>query len=99
MRSLIDERTDFLVQLQDQNREIMVLRKGLGIATKSQDTGDDADANRARFSTSELKELLIERDILKSKIQGLEEELRQLKPVETNATAAVDIEEDEEEPR
>lgn len=99
MRTLIDERTDFLVQLQDQSREIAVLRKGLGIATKSHDHDEDLDANRARFSTSELKDLLIERDILKAKIQGLEEELRQLKPIEPAAAKAADIEEDEEESR
>lgn len=100
VRSLIDERTDFLVQLQDQNREITALRKGLGIATKDRDHGhdDDADANRPRFSTAELKDLLIERDNLKAKIQGLEEELRQFKPIESIAPTSADIEEDEEEP-
>lgn len=101
VRSLIDERTDFLVQLQDQNREITALRKGLGIATKDRDHDhdDDADANRPRFSTAELKDLLIERDNLKAKIQGLEEELRQFKPIESIAATSADIEEDEEEPR
>lgn len=99
MRSLIDERTDSLVQLQDQSREITVLRKGLGIATKDNDHDDDADANRAHFSTSELKDLLIERDNLKAKIQSLEEELKHFKPIESHAVAAADIEEDEEEPQ
>lgn len=94
---MIDERTDFLVQLQDQSREITALRKGLGIATKDNDHDDDADANRAHFSTSELKELLIERDNLRAKIQGLEEELRQFKPIESHAATAADVEEDEEE--
>lgn len=100
-RSLIDERTDFLVQLKDQSREITALRKGLGIATKDrdQDDEDDAVANRARFSTSELKDLLIERDILKAKILCLEEELKQFKPIASDAATAADIEEDEEEPR
>lgn len=100
VRSLIDERTDFLVQLQDQSREITALRKGLGIATKDRDHDDnDTDANRARYSAFELKDLLIERDILKSKIQDLEKELKQLKPIEPDTANANDIEEDVEEPR
>lgn len=99
MRTLIDERTDFLVQLQDQTREISALRKGLGIATKDRDHDDDADTNRARFSASELKDLLIERDNLKARIQCLEEELRRFKPTVPDAVTVADIEEDEEEPR
>lgn len=99
VRSLIEERTDFLVQLQDQNREITALRKGLGISTKEHEHDDDADANRARFSTSELKDLLFERDNLKSKVRGLEDELRQFKPIEADAISAAGIEEDADEIR
>lgn len=34
VRTLIDERADFLAQLQDQQREITTLRQSLGIAEK-----------------------------------------------------------------
>ena len=34
VRTLIDERADFLAQLQDQQREITTLRHGLGLAEK-----------------------------------------------------------------
>lgn len=34
VRSLVEERADFLAQLQDQHREIIALRKRLGIAEK-----------------------------------------------------------------
>lgn len=34
VRSLVEERADFLAQLQDQHREILTLRKRLGIAEK-----------------------------------------------------------------
>lgn len=34
VRSLVEERADFLAQLQDQHREILSLRKRLGIAEK-----------------------------------------------------------------
>lgn len=34
MRSLVEERADFLAQLQDQHREIIALRKRLGITEK-----------------------------------------------------------------
>jgi hypothetical protein len=34
VRSLIDERADFLAQLQDQHRELLGLRQRLGLAQK-----------------------------------------------------------------
>lgn len=34
VRSLVEERADFLAQLQDQHREIIALKKRLGIAEK-----------------------------------------------------------------
>lgn len=34
VRNLIDERADFLGQLQDQQREISILRQNLGVAEK-----------------------------------------------------------------
>lgn len=34
VRTLCDERADFLVQLQDQQRDIVALRKRLGLAQK-----------------------------------------------------------------
>lgn len=99
VRSLIEERTDVLVQLQDQSREINALRERLGIATSEHGVSEAAESNRAHFSTSEFKELLVERDMLKAKIQGLEDELKQFKPIESVAPSATDIEEDEIEER
>lgn len=85
VRTLIEERADFLVQVQDQNREINGLRKSLGIAEKETDdllkVHEKDDANRARFSTAELKDLLLERDELKAKIENLEAELGLCKPI------------------
>lgn len=96
IRSLIDERADFLAQLQDQHREIINLRKRLGIAEKENedlinsnnnsgaeaDDGGVGDLERARYTTAELKEIFRERDDLRARISDLEEELRLLKPME-----------------
>lgn len=87
LKTLCEERADFLAQLQDQHREIVNLRKRLGIAekenedlVKSQDEDDD-DPQRPRFTTAELKDVLAERNELKSRINDLEEELQSLRPI------------------
>lgn len=87
----MEERADFLAQLQDQHREIQSLKKSLGMAEKENEDlswdlsrtqeGGEA-ANRARFSTTELKEILIERDNLKAQICDLEAELKQFRPAD-----------------
>ncbi|XP_037039328.1 RILP-like protein homolog isoform X2 [Bradysia coprophila] len=87
VRSLVEERADFLAQLQDQHREILSLRKRLGIAEKENEDlskcqDEENDPHRARYSTAELKEILCERDELKSQINDLATELKTYKPVE-----------------
>lgn len=93
VRSLLEERADFLVQIQEQNREITTLRKRLG--TSDNENSDvsksrSPDGNKARFSTNELKELLVEKDNLKAKIVELETELKQFKPVVPDAVTHED---------
>ncbi|KAG4078400.1 hypothetical protein HA402_013111 [Bradysia odoriphaga] len=87
VRSLVEERADFLAQLQDQHREILLLRRRLGIAEKENEDlskcqDEENDPHRARYSTAELKEILCERDELKSQINDLATELKIYKPVE-----------------
>ncbi|KAL9871729.1 rab interacting lysosomal protein like isoform 1-T1 [Glossina fuscipes fuscipes] len=86
VKTLCEERADFLAQLQDQYREINNLRKRLGLAEKEKEdlvmSQDDTsnDPNRPRYTTRELKELINERDELLTIIQNLNEELQTLKP-------------------
>lgn len=81
VRTLLDERSDLLVQIQDQNREITVLRRSLGFG------GDEkfglmkaSSAGCSQLSNEDLKPLLMERDSLKERVRTLESELKQHKP-------------------
>ncbi|XP_025837561.1 RILP-like protein homolog isoform X3 [Agrilus planipennis] len=94
VRTLCDERADFLVQLQDQQRDITALRQRLGIAVKENEdlakcditypsnkaVFDLDDPNRPRFTTQELKDILHERNELKARVSDLEEELDTYRP-------------------
>lgn len=77
VRQLLEERADFLVKAQDQTREICTLRKRLGMADKD----DPINEDEALFSTTELRDLLLERDNLRAKVADLEAELKLYKPV------------------
>lgn len=94
-RGLVEERADFLAQLQDQNRELINLRARLGLArkenedlTKSQGCPNSTnkvmydldDPDRPRFTTAELKEILHERNELKARVSDLEDELDLYRP-------------------
>ncbi|XP_046416101.1 RILP-like protein homolog isoform X3 [Neodiprion virginianus] len=94
-RGLVEERADFLAQLQDQNRELINLRARLGLArkenedlTKCQPAPDFAnkavydldDPDRPRFTTAELKEILHERNELKARVSDMEDELELYRP-------------------
>lgn len=94
-RGLVEERADFLAQLQDQNRELIQLRGRLGLAKKenedlSKSQGypdltnkavyDLDDPDRPRFTTAELKEILHERNELKARVSDLEDELELYRP-------------------
>ncbi|XP_058805522.1 RILP-like protein homolog isoform X2 [Phymastichus coffea] len=104
-RGLVEERADFLAQLQDQNRELINLRARLGLARKenedlfkSQAYSDLAnkvvydvdDPDRPRFTTAELKEILHERNELKTRVAELEEELELYRPKAEPAEAEKD---------
>ncbi|CAG9767797.1 unnamed protein product [Ceutorhynchus assimilis] len=94
VRTLCDERADFLVQLQDQQRDINTLRQGLGLAQKENEDlakcdlpfpankaiYDLDDPNRPRFTTQELKDILHERNELKARVSDLEDELETYRP-------------------
>ena len=81
MRTLLDEKADLLVQVQDQNREITVLRRSLGFGGKEQiDLMKASSAvGCSQLSTEDLKPLLLERDSLREKIKMLENELKHYK--------------------
>ncbi|XP_011143141.1 RILP-like protein homolog isoform X2 [Harpegnathos saltator] len=94
-RGLVEERADFLAQLQDQNRELINLRARLGMAKKENEDltklqgcpdltnkaiYDLDDPDRPRFTTSELKEILHERNELKARVSDLEDELELYRP-------------------
>ncbi|KYB26082.1 RILP-like protein homolog [Tribolium castaneum] len=94
VRTLCDERADFLVQLQDQQRDIVGLRQRLGLAQKENEdlakcdppvpvnkaVYDLDDPNRPRFTTQELKDILHERNELKARVSDLEDELETYRP-------------------
>ncbi|XP_014203868.1 RILP-like protein homolog isoform X2 [Copidosoma floridanum] len=95
-RGLVEERADFLAQLQDQNRELINLRARLGLARKENEdlsksnqpctdltnkaVYDLDDPDRPRFTTAELKEILHERNELKARVSDLEDELEMYRP-------------------
>ncbi|XP_072381357.1 RILP-like protein homolog isoform X3 [Diabrotica undecimpunctata] len=100
VRTLCDERADFLVQLQDQQRDISALRQRLGLAQKENEDlvksdvpipsnmamFDLDDPNRPRFTTQELKDILHERNELKAKVSDLEDELETYRPKKKEET-------------
>jgi predicted RNase H-like nuclease (RuvC/YqgF family) len=84
IRTLCEERADFLAKIQDQHREMMTLKKQLGIAEKeNEDIMDlnDEENHRPRFTVAELKEVLAERNELKKRVNDLEEELVGYRPM------------------
>ncbi|XP_050310640.1 LOW QUALITY PROTEIN: RILP-like protein homolog [Anthonomus grandis grandis] len=94
VRTLWDEKADFLVQLQDQQRDVNALRQRLGLAEKENEDlvksdlpfpankaiYDLDDPNRPRFTTQELKDILHERNVLKARVSDLEDELEVYRP-------------------
>lgn len=81
MRTLLDEKADLLVQVQDQNREITVLRRSLGFGGNEQINLMKASTavGCTQLTAEDLKPLLLERDSLREKIKTLENELKQYK--------------------
>lgn len=81
MRTLLDEKADLLLQVQDQNREITVLRRSLGFGGNEQINLMKASTavGCSQLSTEDLKPLLLERDSLRERVKTLENELKQYK--------------------
>lgn len=82
VQKLLNERSDLLVQIQDQKREINVLRRSLGFGGDDEKFDLKTVSTRAgsNLSKDDLKPILMERDSLKDKIKKLENELMQFKP-------------------
>lgn len=80
VQKLLDERSDLLVQIQDQSREINVLRRSLGFGGNEQiDLKKASSAGCSLLSHDDLEPLLMERDNLKVKVKELECELKPFK--------------------
>jgi len=96
LHALVDERAELQVTLQDQQRETAALIKRLGQAAienedlaRSCSTEPDLrnkvvydldDPKRPRFTLSELKDILQERNSLKARVSDLEDELDLYRP-------------------
>ncbi|CAG9811890.1 unnamed protein product [Chironomus riparius] len=83
VKTLCEERADFLAKIQDQHREMISLKKQLGIAEKESEelmSPVDDDEHKPRFTVAELKEVLAERNELKKRVNDLEEELVNFRP-------------------
>lgn len=110
IRSLIDERADFLAQLQSQQYELNHLKQRLGIAEKENedlaqqskvDVGMKSmpdiiadDPKKPKFTSDELKDILQERNELKDRINELEDELRKYKIKDEKIEAEEEDDED-----
>ncbi|XP_022165510.1 RILP-like protein homolog isoform X2 [Myzus persicae] len=97
-RGLVEERADILSQLQKQQKEFISLRQRFGVAQKENEDlskyRDDLpdlknkaiydldDPDRPKFTTNELKDILTERNELKTRVNDLEDELSQYRPAE-----------------
>lgn len=93
VRSLLDERSDLLLQIQDQTREINVLRRSIGFGENEPiDLVKAAGASSSsQLSNNDLKQLLTEQDKLKARIKELEAELKQYKPVTATGTGIEEV--------
>lgn len=92
VRTLLEERSDLLVQIQDQTREINVLRRSLGFASNEPlDYKKISCSTGSQLSNSDIKQMLDERNDLKAKIKELEGEMKQFKPVSVQSTMACSV--------
>lgn len=96
VRTLLEERSDLLMQIQDQNREISVLRRSLGFGGNDQvDLKTASTAECSQLSKDDLKPLILERDNLKAKIKQMENELKQFKSSVERGTEAGKLDEEQ----
>ncbi|XP_015366251.1 PREDICTED: RILP-like protein homolog isoform X3 [Diuraphis noxia] len=109
-RGLVEERADILSQLQKQQKEFISLRQRFGVAQKENEDlskyRDDLpdlknkaiydldDPDRPKFTTNELKDILTERNDLKTRVNDLEDELSQYRPAELLTISSDDEQEE-----
>lgn len=88
VRTMLEERSDLLVQMQDQTREINVLRRSLGFAADSEplDNKKISCTAGSHLSNADLKQLLDERNDMRARIRELEAELKEYRPQSVRAT-------------
>ncbi|XP_014681180.1 PREDICTED: RILP-like protein 1 isoform X2 [Priapulus caudatus] len=87
-RMAVEEKADLEAQLQDKLQQINRLKGKLGITVEEISTPDLEgkmlidlkDPDRPRFTLNELRQILWERNELKSKLMEMEEELEQYRP-------------------
>lgn len=84
VKTLCEERADFLAKIQDQHRTILSLKRQLGISVEEEDDVEKDEDDEPRFTIFDLKEFLAERNELKNRINDLEEELSTCKPMPVN---------------
>lgn len=96
IKTLCEERADFLAKIQDQHREMTALKKKLGIAEKENEDLEKDESTTPRFTIAELKEVLAERNELKNRVNDLEEELMAFKPLSASAKEERPVSEGEE---
>lgn len=98
VKTLCEERADFLAKIQGQHREMIILKRQLGIAEKENEDLEQEDNTIPRFTIAELKEVLNERNDLKNRVNDLEEELLSCRPplpsVQPEPIVQPEIEED-----
>lgn len=93
LHEMIDERAELTAKLHHSHREVQVLARELGSASRdlgdmslaAQDRGERAssfseDADKPRFTLPELKDILQERNSLKARVSDLEDELAVYRP-------------------
>jgi RILP-like protein 1 len=87
VKALCEERADFLAKIQDQHRDMVSMKKQLGIVEKENEDLEREDSTTPRFTVAELKEVLAERNDLKNRINDLEEELMACRPTPTPSSS------------
>uniref|UniRef100_T1IRW9 RH1 domain-containing protein n=1 Tax=Strigamia maritima TaxID=126957 RepID=T1IRW9_STRMM len=81
---LIEEKAEMQCLLQEQQQDIRNLKQTLGVNSDVDLTNkvvyDLQDPNRPRFTMDELKDILFERNDLKSKLSEIQDEIESLRP-------------------
>ncbi|RWS08995.1 RILP-like protein [Dinothrombium tinctorium] len=82
-RIALEEKSDLQAHIEDQNRQIAALKEKLGVTIKENidlsSASSESDKEAPRFSLTELRSILFERNALKSRVRELEDELASYK--------------------